>query len=523
MNRGLRLLLLCAFWMVLLPALAAAQQVSLTILHTNDTHSHLLPFSYPSRVSPGSELAALRARSNIGGIARRATLYKRLRAELERKGTTVWLVDAGDFSDGTPFSTEYHGEADIEAMNAAGYAFGTIGNHELNNPLPRLKNLIGMFRFPLLCANLTENATGQLLVRASVIREVGPLRIAVFGLTTREGAHYPAAKGLLTIEGEMEAARRMAVALRREADIVIALSHAGEEMDGRIASAIPGIDVIVGGHSHSRLPFGERIPFSEDVNVKAPRGTIVVQAHQWGGELGRLDLQFSRDEGAGWRVSRYQARLIPVLSDIPDDPAVAAVVDRYWKPIASRYGVILGQAADDFVPQRDDLAHYNLVADAVRETYGTEIELENTGGVRAPLVKGKITQADLADMDPFENTVVTFEITGRQLKEVLLKTRPAVSGLRYRIDRGRLAEVTVGGKPVEDDRVYTGATNSYFLGFALKGIESVNTGKLRREVVAEYIRKKGTVRPLYDGRRVIIEPQIERKFQNDLRDRTRTP
>ena len=513
MNRSFRLLVLCAFFMILLSSLAGAQQVSLTVFHTNDTHGHLLPFSYPSKVPSGSELAALKARSNIGGIARRVTLYKRLRAELERKGTAVWLVDAGDFSDGTPFSTEFHGEADIEAMNAAGYTFGTIGNHELNNPLSRLKNLIGMFRFPLVCANLTENATGQLLVKASEIRKIGLLNVAIFGLTTREGANYPAANELLTIENEMETARRMAAALRREADIVIALSHAGKEMDERIAAAVPGIDVIVGGHSHSRLTLGEMIRFSEDLNVKAPRGTVVVQAHQWGGELGRLDLQFAKDESGAWRVARYQARLIPVTSGIPEDPAVAAVVDRYWKPIASRYGVVLGRAADDFVPLRTDLANYNLVADAVRETCGTDIGLENTGGVRAPLVKGKITQADLVEMDPFDNTVVTFKVTGRQLIEILLKSRPAVSGLRYRIDRGQLVEVTVGGKPVEDGRIYTGSTNSYFLGIALKGIESVNTGKLRRDVVAEYIRRKGTVRPLYDGRRVIIDPQVERKLQ----------
>src|SRR5512136_534198 len=90
-----------------------AQPISLTILHTNDTHGHLLPFSYPAIAPAGSELARLKIRKNIGGIARRATLVKRLRAELENRGSTVWLIDAGDFSDGTSFSAEYHGEADI--------------------------------------------------------------------------------------------------------------------------------------------------------------------------------------------------------------------------------------------------------------------------------------------------------------------------------------------------------------------------------------------------------------------------
>ncbi len=506
MGKRFQLRVLWAFCLVLLAASASAQQVSLTILHTNDTHGHLLPFSYPSEVPPDSPLAAIKTRSNIGGIARRATLFKRLRTELERKGTAVWLVDAGDFTEGTPFSMEYHGEADIEAMNAADYTFGTIGNHELNISLAMLKELIGRARFPLLCANLTANATGRPLVKPFEIRRVGSLHVAVFGITTRESSDYPAAKQQLTIEGEIEAARRMADALRREADIVIVLSHAGEKTDEQIAASVPGIDVIIGGHSHSRLPLGELIRLAQDSRAKDPRGTVIVQAHQWGGELGRLDLQFEKDARGGWRVARYQARLLPVTSKIPEDPAVAAVVDRYWKPISSRYGEVIGRAGGDFVQSRKNLANYNLVADAVREIFGTEIELENMGGVRAPLVKGAISQADLIELIPFDDTVVTFRITGQRLKEILLKSRPAVSGLRYRIERGLLVEATARGKPVEDERVYSGATNSYFMGSAFKGIESVDSGRLRRDAVAEYIRKKGTVNPLHDGRRIIIDP-----------------
>jgi len=163
--------------LLLLPQPVPAQEVSLTILHTNDTHGHLLPFSYPSIVPPGSELSEIKVRKDIGGIARRATLVKRLRAELEARGTTVWLMDGGDFSDGTAFSTEYHGEADIAAMNALGYDFGTLGNHEFNNPLARLRKLISQFRFPLLCANVTDVSTGKPLLPEYAIRELGTLKV----------------------------------------------------------------------------------------------------------------------------------------------------------------------------------------------------------------------------------------------------------------------------------------------------------------------------------------------------------
>jgi len=490
--------------LLILPALAAAQQVSLTILHTNDTHGHLLPFSYPQIVPAGSELAGLKERSNIGGIARRATLVKRLREQLKRDGTEVWLVDAGDFSDGTPFSTEYHGEADIAAMNAAGYTFGTLGNHEFNYTLAGLKNLLSLFRFPVLCANATETATGRLLVSASEVRKVGRLKIGVFGLVTHETAEYPAVKEGVTVADEIETARRMAETLRRQAGIVIAISHAGERADEQIAAQVPGVDVIIGGHSHSRLDAGQLIWRSDELKPKEVNGTVIVQAHQWGGELGRLDLLFTKGDRGMWRVDRFRARLIPVTADIPEDEAVAAVVDRYWKPISARFGEIIGQAAGDFSERGDDLAPYNLVADAIREIFGAEIGLENMGGVRAPLVKGDITRANLVELDPFNNPVMTFKVTGRQLREILQKYRPAVSGLRYRMEGGTLLEATVAGQPLDDNRSYTATTNSYLAGIALKGIDVTDTGKGRRDLLIEYIRAKGIVRPAYDGRRIVL-------------------
>jgi 5'-nucleotidase len=233
-------------------------------------------------------------------------------------------------------------------------------------------------------------------------------------------------------------------------------------------------------------------------------GTVIVQAHQWGGELGRLDLLFQKDARGMWHVDRYRARLLPVTRDIEADQAVAAVVQKFWAPIEPQFGEVIGVADGDFSSRGDDQAPYNLVADAVRETLGTEIELENMGGIRAPLVSGKITRDDLVAVDPFNNTVVTFSITGRDLIRLLKTHAPAVSGLRYRLERGEVRDVTVGGQPLDENRTYTGATNSYFAQSALKGIEVKDTGLARLDVVMNYIRKKGTVKPAYDGRRVVV-------------------
>jgi 5'-nucleotidase/UDP-sugar diphosphatase len=503
---SLRLLLVVILAFVCLSPVSGqvAATARLTILHTNDTHSHLLPFSYPQGSAAGPGLEDLRERSNIGGIARRAALVSRIRSELEAAGTQVWLIDAGDFSDGTPFSTEYHGEADVAAMNAVGYDFATVGNHEFNCPLAQTKKLIGLVKYPILCANAVERSTGRLLAEPSRVETVAGVRIGLFGLVTHETVSYPAAKEGVTILDEVDTAKKIVSSLRRQADIVVLISHCGEQMDNQLAAVVPGIDVIVGGHSHSRLPSGEFVWRTEDLQADAVNGTVIVQAHQWGGELGRLDLLFAKDRSGAWHVDRYRARLLPITSDMPTDPAVAEVVDRYWRPLIPTYGEIVGTAAGDFASRGDDMAEYNLMADAVRETFGTEIELENMGGVRAPLVKGPITRTDLIALDPFDNTVVTFRISGRDLKSVLLKHRPAVSGIRYRIEGARLVEASVGGQPIDDDRSYSGATNSYFSGIALAGIELQKTGRLRADVLTEYVRKKGTVTPTYDGRRVLV-------------------
>ncbi len=503
MNRLIRSVVFLA-GVLLAATLAAAQPVSLTILHTNDTHGHLQPFSYPDAAVEGRELQGLRTYKNIGGIARRATLVARIRAEQAKHGVTTWLVDAGDYSDGTPFSVEYHGEADVAAMNALHYDLGTLGNHEFNNTAAQLRKLVNASQYQVLCANISDRSGGKPLGTPYVIRHVGPIRIGIFGLTTYDAATYPAAREAFDFVREVDAARKMVDVLRKQVDVILVVSHAGEQMDERLAAEVPDIDIIVGGHSHSRLPSGEFVWHSEDLRGTDVNGTVIVQAHQWGGELGRLDLLFDKDAHGAWHVERYRARLIPVTEDIPEDPDVAAVVNRFWQPIAARYGEVIGQAAGEFASRGNDLAEYNLMADALRETFKVDFAIENTGGVRSPLLRGPITLADLVTLDPFNNTVVLFTLTGRQIKQILQQHTPTVSGLRYRVQDHRLVEATLNGQPLDDDRTYTGVTNSYFKGTVLKAVAGQDTGKPRLNVLIEYIRQKGTIRPEYDGRRVVV-------------------
>lgn len=475
----------------------------LTILHTNDTHGHLLPFTYPEGISPDTEAAAVPSKANIGGVARRATLIQRLREQLQPY--PVLVIDAGDYMDGTPFSLEYQGEADVAAMNACGYDFATLGNHEFSNPLETVLRLVRMGRFQTVSANLRYADTGEPLVPPYVITQIGELRVALFGLVITDTQNYRGARGRVSVPDPFEVARQLVPQLRQQADLVILISHLGYRDDERLAREVPGIDVIVGGHSHTRLAQPRFVEWQQKAPVNLG-GTIIVQAHQWGGELGRLDLLFWRNIDTNrLELVGYRGQLIPITADIPEHPEARRVVERYWKPIMRKYGRIVGEATDDFVQRGDDYAHYYLVGDAVRATFGVDFDLQNMFGIRIELARGPISYYDLARMMPFGNTVVRFEISGRDLKRLLIEQRPTVSGIRYRLENRQLVEATINGQPIEDERIYKGTTNSYFADRYLKplGISYADTGKVLLDVVADYIRKQRRVSPSYDGRRVV--------------------
>ena len=480
---------------------SAARDIHLTLLHTNDTHGHLLPYSYPETYDADAPIALLKTRRDIGGAARRATLVSRVRQE---KGHATLLMDAGDICDGTPFSTEYHGDADIAVMNALGYDLACPGNHEYSNALPQVRKLIGEARFPLISANSTVKADGKPLYQPYVIKEVGGAKIAFLGLLTYDARTYNAAKTDLTVEEPIETARRLVPQLRKQADLVVVVSHIGVNEDIKLAAIVPGIDVIVGGHSHTLLPAPLFVPHPDDVSPHSVHGTVIVQDFQWAGTLGRLDLTLHHDTDGTWHVAQYKGRLLPVTSDTPPDANVARVVAEYWNPIKSKYGEIVGEAAGDFASKGKDHAEYNLIADAVREQMGVDFDIENMGGVRSPLARGPITYADMVNMDPFGNTIVTFRATGRQIKAMLASDRPAVSGIRYVYTTDALTEATLNGKPIEDDKIYTGATNNYYARTLLADItDKADTGKPRLETVLAYIRAHKTITPLYDARRVL--------------------
>jgi 2',3'-cyclic-nucleotide 2'-phosphodiesterase (5'-nucleotidase family) len=339
------------------------------------------------------------------------------------------------------------------------------------------------------------------------------VRVGIFGLVTASAARKPAAKEGLVVEDVFSAAPAIVRKLRglEKADIVILISHCGESVDRRLARDVPGIDAIVGGHSHTRLPQGELVSWSDTLKADEVNGTVVVQAGQWGGELGRLDLLLEKNSAGKWRVNRYHARLIPVTSVTPGDSAVTAALDSLWAPCAAKYDEVLATATADFVEREDDLPQHNLFADAVRSQFGVEVEFEGGGGVHWPIVAGPVTRAMLVDVDQRPFTVVTFRMKGSEIRRLVRQFKPIGSGLRYRMFSDSLEAITVGEAPLDDARVYLCATDSFMAGrlggFAM--IEKQDTKRRWADVVIEAIRKAGTISPTYDGRRIVVDTRRE--------------
>lgn len=244
-------LAIAAFSMILLTLPVWGQQTrQLVILHTSDTHSH---------IDPIDENSADR-NAGWGGMARHATLVKQERQAAE----TFLLMSSGDISQGTPYYNMFRGEVEIETMNLMGYDAMTIGNHEFDYGMDNMYRLFTMAKFPVVCANY--DFTGTVLegvVKPYVILKRNGLKIGVFGLSPQlDGLVQKTKCEGVKMKDTVESAREAIAALQNErCDMIILLSHLGVdrdlkeegEWDHTVVPQIQGVDLVLGGHTHTFL------------------------------------------------------------------------------------------------------------------------------------------------------------------------------------------------------------------------------------------------------------------------------
>ena len=255
-------------------------EVELRIVHTNDTHSCVMP------VSPHSSDTAL---ADKGGFVRRAALVRDLRAE----DNSLLLFDSGDFSQGSAYYNLYKGEVEVKLMNEMRYDAATIGNHEFDFGLENMARIFRMAGFPIVCANYdVEGTVLEGLVKPYVILERKGVKIGVFGLGTQlEGMVASENYAGVIYEDPITAANRVADILkhREHCDLVVCLSHLGWQIDGiddsEVIPATRDIDIVLGGHSHTYMEHPEV--------VKNANGEYVYcnQMGKHGRYVGELSLQ----------------------------------------------------------------------------------------------------------------------------------------------------------------------------------------------------------------------------------------
>lgn len=438
------------------------RRTRVVILHTNDHHGQLVPFLDPP------------TGRTVGGLAARATLVRRQREEAARIGASVLLLDAGDLNTGVPESDLLDAAPDIAAMNALGYDAMAVGNHEFDPGLPALLKQREQMRFPLLSANVLRDEDGQPAFMATQVLERGGLRIGILGLTTESAAFLtlPENRAGLRFEPALEAAARWVPKLRAQCDLVLALTHLGYYPDGNygtstpgevsLARAVPGIDAIVGGHTHTPL----QTPVVE-------RGVPIVQAQDRGRWLGRLDLLLDPQR----RVVGFEGRLLPVVvrdprdpaAELPEDPALLALLRPHLEQVTAQLDQVVGRVPTLLDGERahvrsgdTNLAY--LITDAYRAAGQTELAFAVGGGMRASIPAGEVTYRQVLTTLPFQNGLVRGKLTGEQVLELLRlgasQVAPAggwlhVSGLTWTIEAGAPKDVRVAGAPLDPERLYS--------------------------------------------------------------------
>ncbi len=477
--------------------------INLTILHVNDTHGHIVPFTpfFYKLVGSGQK---------AGGAAYLATMIEKERAA-NPDGTI--LLSAGDMFQGTPVSNIFHGKPVVEIMNYLHFDAMTIGNHEFDWGQGALHSIISEASFPVLSANVFTRDGGYIKgVKPYIILKRKGVRIAVIGLTTPETRYTTKIENVagLTFALPKSVMPSMIRAVRAKgASIVIALTHLGLYADRELASQVRGIDLIVGGHSHTAI-----------LDPLVQSGTVIVQAGCYGLYLGVMKIAYDPQTKKIVSFTRKNELMQVSPESAPPDPKVARIVAKYEAKVEPEFSKTIGTAANDLTRKPSGESSLgDLVADAMRYASGAAIAFQNRGGIRADIPAGPITMNEVFTALPFDDNIVSMDLTGKQIREALEQSvgyediSLQVSGIRVVYDMSkppgeRIVSIKVAGQPLNNRASYRIATNDFLAAGGdrfdvFKHGRNISTGQSLREAVVEYIRKNSPVKAGGVGRIIL--------------------
>jgi 5'-nucleotidase/UDP-sugar diphosphatase len=426
-------------------SLAHGRQSDLRILYMNDFHG----YAEPHQPVGSTEM--------LGGIA-----YLAGRADILRREKPSLLLAAGDMIQGNPWASVFQGKSVIDLMNAMRFDAMTAGNHEFDLGPELAKKRFSEARFPILGANVE----GCPLVKPYVIKELAGVKVAIIGAVTQDtlAVTHPRSVTILRFLPPQPVIEKYVKELRKKADLIVLLSHLGHPLDRSLAEQITGLDIIIGGHSHTKI--------LKPVTIG---NTIIVQAWEHAKALGVLDLTLE-----GGRIVKFEGQLEEIRpSPGQEDKKVQAIVANYSRRLNAILSLGLGETGVDWDGSRVRSQETNLgdlIADIMRDASGAQVAILNGGSIKASLRKGKIYVKDLYAVLPFDNYLVALRLTGRQLKDALENgvsgseaqtgRFPQVSGLSFTYRRfapggSRIQEIIIGGQPLVLDKEYVVATTDF--------------------------------------------------------------
>lgn len=491
----------------------------LTILHTNDAHSHLFPFG---------------PQNQYGGMARMSYLIKKLKRKNAWEGNSVLTLNAGDVFVGTFVFNKYLGYSELRIMEGL-YDAWCLGNHEFDLGLDALAGILSgellgdePIQLPALCANIDRDKLKDhplpQLVQPYMIQQVGDIKVGLFGVVTTDPYNYSDEVNSILTDPYTAAGASAALLRADGCDVVICLSHLGNVPDVYGLSQVDGIDIIVGGHSHTALTQAQEV-----------NGKIIVQAGEFNRYLGELKVDVMPE---GVDLVSYKLHNVdksvrhdPMLNwtlfklrqGIYTDPRFGPV---YTKPVAwARWN--LEERWEEGNPHRDT-ALGNLVCDAIRD--GVEsagftlgefplVSLEAMGFIGHRIYKGKVVGNDVMRSVPYgydPESGLGFKIhlvllAGAQILGGLEFTVSEVentddlslqtSGLTFEYDSdipagmGRVdpASVKVHGVPIDPNALYQVAMNeqlvNFLSGLGMEPFGQIDTGLFLYSLVRDYMKK----------------------------------
>ena len=509
--RGYRILILCFIFLLFAP-LAYGDATEIRILHLNDFHGFAEPYQ------------PFGSKEYLGGISSLA-----FRANQLRREKPTLLLAAGDMIQGNNWANLSQGESVIELMNLMRFDAMVVGNHEFDFGQEVLKRRISEASFPILGANVR----GMEGLKPYVIKELGGMKVAVIGVVTEDTPVSTSPKNVTGLEflSPFVTTEQHIRELKDSVDLILVLSHIGFSVDRKLAEGVKGIDVIVGGDSHTKVLKPVRIG-----------RTLIVQAWEHGKALGVLDLTLQDGKLIKWDGHLEDMR--PKQGE--EDPRVQSLVEKYSRKVNSVMDVSIGETEvelDGENVRRRETNLGDLVADILREVSGADAAIINGGGIRASLKQGEIKIKDIYSILPFDNYVVSFKLTGEQIRQALEHGLsgieegegrfPQVSGLTVTYSRSapngsRIQAILIKEKPIDPNREYQVATNDFMaaggdgykafgeairsskdfeiVGGMMKGekLTYSDSGRWIRDVVIESIREKKKIAPRVEGRIVEV-------------------